>query len=230
MTNSQPPVRPAEQVLLPVFLTSLWLMTVAMCFTAFAGIPTILQGKIRLLFSYWQCFPSLIMLFSVCLIPRKSAPDKCRQRLLLAAFAMLTLSPFPTWAARSSGNIYFELCSVAFLAAALWLLMEVCQLLRILAESDNHAILAITARKTQFLILCFAIIPLSAFCCSGMLGLFTGASHSFQDALRIWNYGKISLFLRVFLYWSLLQFLFLCLSATWTATRQLKKLLKESYV
>jgi hypothetical protein len=230
MMDSQQPVQPAGQVLLPTFLTSFWLMAVAMCFTAFAGVPTILQGKIRLLFSYWQCLPALIMLISICFIPRKNAPDKCGQRLLMASFAMLTLSPFPTWAARSSGNIYFELCSIAFLAAALWLLMEACQLLRILAESGNQAMLAIAARKTQFLILCFAIIPLSAFYCSGMLGLFTGASHSFQDALRIWNYGKISHFLRVFLYWSLLQFLFLCLSAIWTATRQLKKILKEPHV
>jgi len=230
MTDSRQPVQLVEQPLLPLFLTSLWLMTVAMCFVALAGIPTILQGKVRLIFSYWQCLPALIMLISVCCVPKKETSDKCRQRLLLAAFAMLFLSPFPTWATRSSGNIYFELCSIACLAAALWLLMEICQLFRFLAESGQQIMLTVAARKTQFLILCFAIIPLSAVYCSGILGLFTGTSCSFQDAMRIWDYGKISLFLRVFLYWSLLQFLFLCLSATWTATQQLKKLLKEPYV
>lgn len=225
MTDSQQPVQPAEYPLLAEFLTPLLLMTVALFFAAAAGISTILQGKIRLLFSYWQCYPCLIALISAYLIPRKKTQDKSRQRVLLAAFALLTLSPFPTWAARSSGNAYFEICSIACLAAALWLPIEICQMLRTRAEAARQTLLAIAARKTQFLLLCFAIIPVCAVYGSGILGLFTGTSRSLQDALHIWDYGKISLFLRIFLYWSLLQFLLLCLSATWTASQQLKKLI-----
>lgn len=229
MTPSLQPVQPGEQTVLAAYLAPLLLMTVALFFTALTGISTILQGKIRLLFSYWQCFPCLMMLFSACLLPRKTAIcANAAQKTLLASIALLALSPFPTWAVRSSENTYFHLCSIACLAVIFWLQLEICQLLRILAEHGKIPLLAVSARKTQFLLLCFEIVPVCAVYGSGILGLFTGTSRSFQDVLRIWNYGQISLMLRIFLYWSLLQFFFLCLSATWMAAAQLKKILAET--
>ncbi len=225
MTASEQQIQPGERYLLAVFLTPLLLMTVTLFFIVLAGIAPILQGKIRLLFSYWQCLPCLMMLISTCLIPRKSACCNNAKNAMLAAFALMALSPFMTWAVRSNGNIYFELCSIACMAVAFWLQMEICQLLRNLAKADKNTMLALSARKTQFMILCFAIIPVSALYGSGIMGLFTGTNQSLQDVLRIWDCGQISLILRIFLYWSMLQFLLLCLYATWLAAQQVKTLL-----
>lgn len=228
MIPSQPAVHPDEQARMADFLTPLLLMTVALFLTALGGIATILQGKTRLLFSYWQCLPCLMLLISACLIPRKKLFEESRRKVLLASFALLALSPFPTWAVRSLGNIYFELCSIACLAVTFWLQLEICQMLRLLADTSKSPFLALTARKTQFLLLCFAIVPLCAVYGSGILGLFTGTSQSIHDVLRIWNYGQISLILRISLYWALLQFLFLSLTTTWLAAQQLNKFLDRA--
>jgi hypothetical protein len=223
MTVSEQPAQSAGSFLLAGNLPSLLLMTVALFFTALLGISGILQGKIRFWFSYWQCFPCLPFLLGACLMSKQSTLCDHTQRIRLAMLALLALSPFPTWAVRSSGNTYFEICSVACLASALWLLLETCQWLKSIAEADKSPILALAARKTQFSLLCFSVIPLSAVYASGLLGLHTGVSRSFQDVLQVWSYGRISVILRVFLYWGVLQFMTLCLYATFIAGQQIKK-------
>ena len=230
MTVSGQSVPPADSFLLAENSTSLLLMAAALFFAAMLGIPAVLQGKIRFLFGYWQSLPCLMFLLGALLMPTRAKLNEYRQKVKLAAFALLTLSPFPTWAARSAGNEYFELCSIACLASAFWLQLEVCQWLRSIANIDKNPILALSAKKTQFLLLCFSIIPLSAVYVSGLLGLYTGTSKSLQDVIDIWGYGRISMILRVFLYWSMLQFLTLCLYANFIAMRQIKKALaKENH-
>ena len=178
MTHTQQPVQPKEKPLLAEYLTSLLLISLALFFTALVGTTTILQGKIRLIYSYWQCFPCLLILTSACFIPNGTLFRNAKQKVILAAVAMLTLSPFPTWAVRSHGNIYFEFCSIAWLATAFWLQLEACQLLRHLAENGKNPLLAVSARKNQFLLLCFGIVPVCSVYGSGLLGMFTGTSRS----------------------------------------------------
>lgn len=226
MTVPEQPTRPQRAYHLTEQMVPLLMITLALSFAAILGIPIALQGKIRFLFSYWQCFPCMIFLLSAFLIAKKTALQDSIKKIKLAAFALLTLSPFPTWAVRSNGNAYLELCSVACLAAAIWMQMEICQWLQKMGEKDGMQMLALSAKKTQFLFLCFSIIPLSALYVSGLLGLHTGNSRSLQDVMRIWSYGRLSMIMKVFLYWNLLQFTTLCMSATCMAARQMKKTLE----
>lgn len=227
MIESVPQLKSERQFLLAGYLTPLLLLTVALFLASVFGVGAILAGKSRFFFSYWQCLPCFILLLAGGLLAvqtRKATSAVQAKNLLLAAAGLTALSPFVTWMLHSNGNLYFDLCCVLALGMALWAQLEICQLMQQLAKAGNIPSLAFSARKTRFLVLCFEIIPVCAVYGSSILARLSGINPTLQDVFRIWRFGKISLLLRFFLFWGMLQVLILCLYATWLAAQQLKKL------
>ncbi|MFA6929720.1 MAG: hypothetical protein WCT05_05290 [Lentisphaeria bacterium] len=227
MIDSAPQLKSERPFFLVEYFSALLLLTVALFFASVFGVGAILAGKSRFFFSYWQCLPCFILLLACGLLPKqawKATSGALPIRLLLAAAGLTAFSPFATWMLRSNGNLYFDLCCVLTLAMALWTQLEICQLMQKLAKAGKVPSLAFSALKTRFLVLCFEIIPVCAVYGSGILARFIGTNQTVQDIFRIWHFGKISLLLRFFLFWGLLQVLILCLYATWLAAQQLKKL------
>jgi hypothetical protein len=199
----------------------LWLMTVALLLAAWLGVPIILRSKLRFFYSYWQCLPVFFAFMAALLWELRNTEDKAgRPGLLLAGFALLTLSPFPTWNMHSGGNLYLELCSIAALAAAFWLQIELSLRLQEAAARCQDPVLALMAKKTRFLVLCLEIIPVSAVYASALIAYLSMANRGLDEIFMVWKYGRISLTLRVCIFWGLLNSLSLCLYACYKTWRE----------
>lgn len=206
----------------------LLLMTIALFLASWLGVPIVLQAKLRFFYSYRQCLPVFLAFMATLLWDQKALSDKSgHPRLLLAGFALLTLAPFPTWNIRSNSNLYMEFCSLGAIAAAFWLQIELSLRLQKIAERCREPMLALMAKKTRFLVLCLEIIPVCALYVAALITCLNMPNRNLMEIFQVWKYGRISLTLRICIFWSLLNCLSLCLYACCKALRDMDTKVKK---
>ncbi|NLF94728.1 MAG: hypothetical protein GX564_12655 [Oligosphaeraceae bacterium] len=178
-------------------------------------------------YRYWHCLPCLLFAIAAWVMPG-SPHGQSALALRYAAVTLLALSPFPTWAMLGSGNGYLELCAAICLLASIICLQAHCRCLQSLAQSIAQVRLQQQARKTQWLLLYVVLVPLCALYLAEAVTLAARHHGPWQNIFRIWGYGQISLYVRILLYWGLLQVSTLSLLTLVLTCRQLHKQLQDN--
>lgn len=206
---------------------ALLIFTLALAISCIFGLPAIILGNTSVFYRYWHCLPCLLFAVATWVMPG-SLHEQAVLALRYAAVTLLAFSPFPTWALLSSGNGYLELCACICLLASIICLQTYCRCLCSLAQSIAELRLLQQVRKTQWLLLYFVLVPLCALYLAGAIILTARYGEPWQKIFHIWGYGRISMYVRVLLYWGLLQVSFLSLLTLLLTCRQLRKRLTDN--
>lgn len=183
---------------------ALLLITVALGICCVFALKAIILGKTALFYRYWHCLPCLLFAFGGWIIPAKDTVFSPLP-LRYTALTLLAFTPFPTWALLSRGNGYLELCACICLLASITCLQALCRYIKALAFSTDVPWLQQQAKKTQWLLLYLVLVPLCALYLAEVITLPARNLGAWRSIFQIWGYGQISLYLRILLYWGLLQ-------------------------
>lgn len=205
---------------------ALLIFTIALAISCIFGLKTIILGNVAVFYRYWHCLPCLLFAIGTWVMPELPQAPATRA-LRCAALALLAFSPFPTWALLGSGNTYLELCAFLCLLASIACLLTYSRYIRSLAQRAAQLRLQQQARKTQWLLLYVVLVPLCALYLAELAALAARNGGAWRSIFNIWGYGQISMYLRILLYWGLLQSTTLSLLTFLLISRQLRSRLPD---
>lgn len=211
---------------------SLLLIGFAVIWLIVSGASFFVSGRMTFLRGYFPCVAGVLFLAAGLSLPASSAEDtawtRFRCRFVAASLALSALLPFVAWSMRCRESLYLWGCATLSLPVLIWVVMESCRLVQILAALAGLPRLRRTAEHSMTAFVYLVIAPLAAVTCAHLINSLSRGRFQPSGLFEVLQYPHLGLVIRMLLLWGLIHWAVVVFSAVVCSWRRLSALVSPS--
>lgn len=217
--------------LLVSFLLPLLLIGFASLWLIISGADFFVSGRIAFLRSYFPCVSGLLFLTAGLLLPHNEPSLEWQRictRYVSAALCLAAFSPFVAWSLHCRESLYLWLCGTMSLPALIWVIVESCLLIRVVALAAGLPRLRRTAEHGLTAIIYLVIAPLAAVISAHLINNLSHGCFQPSGLFDALQYPQVGFILRMLLLWGLIHLAVLVFFTVVSVRKTLSVLLQRS--